>query len=228
MKDKGMEEEKKAYLLGFCGIEIPDVILYLSRILYKLGKRVLICDYSPEGELEYYIPFHNEINPLTECVDYRGVDYTRQFLEEEWKKKYDFLILNFGFGTVQVSTVCHRMIYVSDWDKAHIKRLEKIPADRKNSQEKMILIRDMIPGGIRMNGYFQELKKLLQTEELTRLKLKLPDLRAKMTAEYNDVFVFRFISRDLYNVLLKEIQKLCPNEEEKKLFAAIRSAEKGE
>ena len=38
----GMENK----IIGFVGLDVQDTILYLSRIFYHMGKRVLMADYS--------------------------------------------------------------------------------------------------------------------------------------------------------------------------------------
>ena len=58
-------------VVGFAGFCKSDIILYLSRILYVLGKKIAIVDRSTEQQLSFSVPIVPSSNNIFE---YRGID----------------------------------------------------------------------------------------------------------------------------------------------------------
>ena len=92
-------------ILGFFGVDKYDIILYLSRILYTLNKKILLLDCSENRALTYSIPMPNQILcEERDCyiVNYRGIDcasnsFISQELMEKYKQEYDVILMDFGF-----------------------------------------------------------------------------------------------------------------------------------
>ena len=80
-------------IIGFMGLDVQDTILYLSRIFYQMGKRVLMADYSESQALYYCIPMIPGTNDYAETIEYRGTYFTRGLLRQENYKEYDVIMI---------------------------------------------------------------------------------------------------------------------------------------
>ena len=62
-------------LIGFLGCDKYEIILYLSRILYHLGKKVLLVDYAESEALYQSIPVPDTLKDENNYIHYSGIDF---------------------------------------------------------------------------------------------------------------------------------------------------------
>lgn len=60
-------------IIGYRGLISGELMLYMSRILYHLGLKVLVCDCSPDKELKYVIPESGYGRVESECSKHRSI-----------------------------------------------------------------------------------------------------------------------------------------------------------
>lgn len=73
--------------IGFIGVfDKTDLIIYVSRVLVEMGKRVLIIDSTVNQKAKYVVP---TINPTTSYVtEYEGIDVSVGFRDYNSIKRY--------------------------------------------------------------------------------------------------------------------------------------------
>lgn len=216
-------------VLGFLGVENYEIILYLSRILDRLGRKILLVDYSDFGDLAACIPVPAGIDVETETSTYFGVDFTRRFLNQEIIENYDDVLINFGFNHIEeMLKYCTRIVYATDQFKNNVDRLAAIPETEFTRQlPKSLLIKDAVICKIDKEYIISRLKKSIQMEEVFIFDQDAVDKRYKLLAQYDTLFVFRKVTAEIKNYLKDMIRKMYPEIEEKRLKAAYKSAERG-
>lgn len=94
--------DRNRIVIGFVGIDKYEYIIYLSRILYHLNKRVLLLDNSDSGALTGCIPTPIELKDKR--IEYRGVMFQnirnpveRNYSEEDQGYDgYDCILIDYG------------------------------------------------------------------------------------------------------------------------------------
>ena len=62
--------------VAYVGLDNFDIILYISRVLMKLGKKVLLVDHSETMAIKYCIPQPKGLNCQRDIITYQGIDFT--------------------------------------------------------------------------------------------------------------------------------------------------------
>lgn len=215
-------------LIGYRGIESPEIIFYTSRILYNLGLKVVMCDYSPADEMKYYIPLSEEIDTEKHCVDYRGVAYTKQNISKI--QLYDVYLVNYGFADyLPEMNACDLTVFLTDTNKANLKKLGRLQTvHKKNNKTCHLVIRDILSDGINIKPYKRELENILGVSTSYEIMFDKNDFKRKEYLQYNTNFNFRNVSPKLYNYLVDTIEEhLYECFEQYNLKKAVQRAMKG-
>lgn len=131
----------KANVAGFLGIEAYDLILYLSRLLLNLGKKVLVIDNSESGALTCCIPVPDSLNPKNARISYRKLDFIKDRSALEFLRDYDYILIDFGFKTNHKDLENCSLVYlVTDRQQHNILRLQNLKVYR----EAYLIVKDII------------------------------------------------------------------------------------
>jgi len=213
-------------VIGFIGIDNYDIILYLSRILNTIGKKVLIIDYSYTDALTTCIPVPEGLNVYDDIIDYRDVDYTKKCFEEDYLNEYDDILINFGFHYIEhVAAVCNYIIYSTDLQKHNIDSLRSIPFIRDG--KKQLIIRDMVDSKINPTYIIDLLQMEFLKDDVYGFELDALDMKYKILIQYDTIFEFKRITKYLKSYLTDTLKKLYPNIAHKELREALKKAERG-
>lgn len=134
--------------VGFIGIEVFDIVLYIGHALAKLKYPVLIVDLSDSGALKNSIYHGMDIDSRKEIVHYRNLNYIRRIPDEKELKEFEegVVFIVYGFNYTYIRSVRHDYINIVANQYTHI--LDKInnligtlPPE---SQDLRLLVRDIL------------------------------------------------------------------------------------
>ncbi|WMJ87535.1 hypothetical protein [Anaerocolumna sp. MB42-C2] len=131
----------KANIIGFLGIETYDIILYLSKLLFHLNKKVLIVDNSDTEALTYCIPIPASMNPKINRIHFCNLDFIKEKNVTDYLKEYDYILIDFGFKTNHMEIHnCSYIYLVTDKQQHNLARILNL----KCKQEVFLIIKDRI------------------------------------------------------------------------------------
>lgn len=144
----------RANILGFLGIEAYDLILYLTKLLYHLEKKVLLIDYSESGALACCIPVPDGLNPKITRISCTLMDFIKERKRLEYEDDYDYILIDFGFQTNHKELDnCSVLYLVTDRQQHNLIRLQNL----KYSREIHVIIKDIV--NVRFTGYLLDCLK---------------------------------------------------------------------
>lgn len=212
-------------IIGYFGIESYEIILYLSRILYTLNRKVLLVDQSEIGDLTNCIPIPVGMDSADDIISYSGVDFTRKNINLDLINDYDDILISFGFNETDAAQYCNKVVYTVNQMLHNICRLSKMKDI--NGAEKSILIKDMVKSKIAPEYIIDYLKKDFEKEKVIVLDFDEIDMKYKILAQHDPLFRFKRITRKTKNYLIATVMELYPEVTDKDLKEAYRIAERG-
>lgn len=214
-------------VVAYVGCDCFDIILYLSRILQKLGKRVLIIDYSEYGSLRYSMPSFGGLDGRRDIITYRKVDYTFKRIDIHEVEDYDDILISCGFKTPLDLSSCSHIVCVSDLFRFNQERLAALCREiiSPGNDCTSLLIRNMIYS--RTSCILCD--SLTEAFDSHKVSFLYNDERDYENSLYSSFGTVRFskISKYLKSYLKKEIISLYPDTGMKKLGKAVKRAAKG-
>lgn len=211
-------------VIAYTGADSFDIILYLSRILQMLGRRVLIADYNEKFALTYSMPEFCGLD--MEINTYMNVDFTRNVLNETVISAYDDVLIDCGFSEPVFDTsVLTKIIYVSDMFSFNLKRLRQICYYDDLPVRKELLIREASDISVTAEQMISILKKDISKIQL--LYHDEGDYQNALICNYNQAVSFNGLSARFKNYLLTEIREMVKKLSDKQLKAAYNKAKKG-
>ncbi len=216
-------EQLKGRVLGFTGLDVQDTMLYLSRIFYHMGKKVLMMDYSESRALYYSIPVIPGLDVNTMIVEYRDTYFTCRKIAEKELEEFDVILIFFGFTERAELKLCNYLVYTTDYEKNHIERLARIKGS----------------GAVYTQLVYRNAGKPHRKEEnLFEIKVcesspyycndNEREKRLRRQCQYNDSYGFHGISGSFRKYLLDTVRAVFPKEAEGKGFEeSFRRAEMG-
>ncbi len=217
----------KSKVLGFVGMDVQDTMLYLSRIFYHMGKRVLMADYSESQALYYCIPMIPGTDAYTVQVEYRGTYFTSGPVREKDYEAYDVIMLFFGFEGRREVHNCTHMIYTTDDEKNHVERLWQMVGGCAGYSQ--IVFRNA--GRRKHYGQVQEgsFPKMVRESCAYTCNDSAKEKRLRVQCQYNEVFSFKGISAQFKKYLVDTVRAVFPGEGQGKGFEeCFRRAQLGE
>ncbi len=211
-------------VVAYVGCDCFDIVLYLSRILQRLGKRVLIIDLSEYGSIRCSVPSFNGLESSSDIINYRKVDYTSKEIDIAAYEEYDDILISFGFKAPLDLSSCSHIICVSDLFKFNQERLSELCRRMVSSEKarKMLLIRNMIYS--KKSGILCEcLTEVFDSGSSSFLYYDERDYENSLFSLYGN-FSFSKISKCLKTYLKKEILSLYPDTSIKRINKAIKKA----
>lgn len=212
--------------IAFVGIDNFDFILYLSSILSKLDKKVLIVDHSETKSVIQSIPQPMELNYESEIITYRQVDFTSMITTKEMLYGYEDVFIVYGFMEPSPDIeLCNRILLVTDMYRYHQEKICSLVSKYSKEKEQELIIRDYIESKITP----ELISDRFQSPENTTIIFRDDnDYKNSLMCHFNRVFSFQSISRQLKQYLIDEILKLHPEISKNQLMTAYRRARKGE
>lgn len=215
-------------VVAYVGTESFDIIIYLSCILQKLNRKVLIVDNSVTSALRNSIPQVYGINTDKTIMTYKRVDFTTQVIDKAIINNYDDVLIDFGFSEPKMDlSLITRVVYVTDMFDFHVTMLKNI-GFYNGIAKKALLIRDAIETKITPNIIAGRINEEIPKEEVSVLYREDKDYENSIVCHYNRSFRMKSISSMLKMYLLNEIQILCSNINSKQIRVAFNKARKGE
>lgn len=194
-----------ACILGFLGVEAYDIILYLTKLLFNLDKKVLLIDNSESGALTCCIPIPSTLNPKITPISCTGMDFVKEREVSEYEDKYDYILIDYGFkNTHKDLHNCSFLFFVCDRQQHNIVRLQNL----KPNTEVHVIIRDIVNNKIKdyilgsladkinIKDYYCLYRDDLDKECMLSLQYSNKITLKKLSAQYNYV---------LYQLLTKTL-----------------------
>lgn len=216
--------------IGFAGIEAFDVILYISRTLTKLKKKVLIIDISEAGAIKRAINHGMNLDSREESVNYRRISYIRRVLDkgELERSQVDVIIVVFGQNYINffpiriqsINVVANIFPNILDDTNKLIKKLER------QDENIRILIRDTID----IDDLEKVRSSLCLPEVVTDINYIYVDQRdyeSAVRCQRSQLVRFTRISPSMKRYIREQIYYLLPEIKKKQINKAIIAARRG-
>ncbi len=228
--------DRNCRVIGFLGIDKQEYMMYLSRVLYHLGKKVLLVDYSETGALSSSIPSPKGIRNTV--IESRGVMFldNRNSKEEVplWQNKADiqdaendFALIDYGFCTGAIGlSACEQLVLVTDQQAHNINRLAGL--DYLKEMRKSLVIKNVvscritrqyIAGELKLEGPASKQTYMIYQDEV--------DTKCRINSQYDGIFRFAKLSSQSKNMIKGLIVEILPEITKKQLKEAYKKAEKG-
>lgn len=216
--------------VGFIGHKTEDIMMYLSRIILNMGKRVAVFDASNEQILRYYAPNIDESSNVT---NYRNIDFysSCQSIEAHCKiefSKYDVVLINYGYNTElldEYSSCSHKFI-VTDLERHSILKMKNTCSKLNKSIEIFRVFRDVVNCKID-EKYINNVLDNVMVKILNDYIIFHDDneLICKIESQYNDIFKFNKLPKFFKDILLDILNSL--GFDKKSSVKALKISEKG-
>lgn len=216
-------------IVAYVGCESFDIILYISRILQKLGHKVLVVEHSETKALMYSIPQISGVDTERSCITYRRVDFTSKEIDLDVAEAYDDILIDCGFSCPKMDlSLLTKIVYVTDmfeYNMNHIGRLDYYDGCRAVTA---LLIRNAANTKITTKYIITKINKNVLAGMVSVLYRDDADYENSLLCHYNQVFGFAHISWTMKNYLLEEAKILCADSTDKQIKTAYLKARKGE
>lgn len=218
-------------VIGFIGSDKYEFILYLSRILYHLGKKVLMVDYSEKFVLSQCIPKPEKLNhkDYKDYIDYCGVDFIKGIdLKENWKTEYDVVLIDFGFHPdAETITYCTKLIYVTDLQLQNVNRMKSFLSETCYTADAAFVIKDVVDCKITPEFILEQLEQEFDENQTYILYQDSFDTKYRILCQYNLKYNFGRLSKPT-KIFLKDLARgSLQTQDEKGLKEAYKKAERG-
>ena len=221
-------------IIGFLGVDKYDMILYLSRIIYRLNQKVLLLDCSENKALTYSVPMPSHIlyqESESFTVTYRGVDFaynapaTREQLLE-YQGVYDVILIDFGFEkNHQLLQNCSHIIFVMNQKLHNMIRVKEnsVPKECK----KFLIFYEIYGCKISLYYAMEELLLEIPKEQIFEVTQESVDLKHSIDCQYNEVIRFHKLTKPYQKLLHSIVSYLYPEYNTKEKTKAYQKAKCG-
>lgn len=215
-------------LIGFLGSEKYEIILYLSRILYHLGKKVLLVDYAESEALFQSISRPDILRDENKYINYGGIDFIQgKYYKINSEEVYDYILIDFGYyAENSLLSQCEKVMFVTDLQLHNVKRIKHITCNDR--VEKYLIIKDVFPCKIKPVYIYKQLSNLMIEEQhVYVLYQDTIDMKYRIQSQYDLKFSFPKLSKPTKFFLQDFILNVSDNFSRKQLRIAYRKAERG-
>lgn len=217
--------------VGYVGLETFDVILYITRTLTKLNKRVLIIDLSKSGNMERVIYHGMNLDSSKNIVNYRDINYVRYIPSNEEMSSFEggviFMVFgqNYNEDTLKLSYNFDFLNIVVNTFPNFITNINTLLKDINNNNIHL-LIRDIINiDDIERVKAGLDLK--VEPTNIDHLYYSIEDYESAINCQVSQVVRFTNISSDMKRHIVSAIKGLYPDIKEKPIRKAVAMAKKG-
>ncbi len=217
------EKKLKSRVVGFVGLDVQDTVLYLSRIFYHMGKKVLMVDYSESRALYYSIPLIPGLDIYSMIEEYRGMYFTCGKIGKKELEAFDAVLIFFGFTERIELQLCSHLVYTTDYEKNHLERLMLL------KQEGVVFTQLVYRNTGKHPWKTPKLYEVRVCEEsLYYCNDNRREQKLRRQCQYNDSYGFHGISAAFRKYLLDTVKAVFPEEATGKEFAeSFHRAEMG-
>ena len=240
-----MMEQK---MIGFIGVEKYDILLYLSKILYRLNQRVLLVDYAENQALSYCIPtpateqlfprgfeesegyyIYQRKKLMQERITYQGVDF---IVEPQYDTlfqlipEYDLVLIDFGFQVYsKLISHCSKIYFCMDPQLHHIMQLKPLRNMVEQQNEKFYLIfRQVYDCKVCVSYLMEEVGIYIAEDNIYQYYEEPMDMKYCIDSQYNHTYHFMKVSKGLKSCLLFLMKTMQPGIGNKELKSAYKIA----
>jgi len=215
--------------IAYIGIDCFDYILYLSRILHKLGKKVLVIDRSNTGALKTAVPVPNKIRPESGVITNRKVDFTMMDLDKNTFDEHDVSLEFYGFQNPNSELdEFSRITFVTDLFNHNIERLNSLGLDIKDNIERYLIVKDVVDTKISPYLIAGKLNYNVPEDNKLSLYFEYNDYISAIICQHNQVARFTKISRSYKRFLIEDVMSIYPELSRSECSKAFNKAKKGE
>lgn len=215
-------------IVAYVGIECFDTILYLSRIMQGLGRRVLLVDNSETLALTLSVPEISDINTYETTISYRRVDFTNMPVTEGLAAEYDDVLIDCGMkAPVTDIALFTRIIYVTDLFAYNIQRIANLRVYEGCKCDKQLLIRNAVYTKIPAEYISGRISRAITQEKTWVLYRDDTDYESCLNSYNNRVFTLR-VSRAYKEYLMDQTATICSEVSRKDIKEAFRRARNGD
>lgn len=215
-------------IVAYVGIDSFDTILYLSRILQRLGRRVLVVDNSDTRALTCSVPCIPNINTYETTISNRRVDFTAMTVSEELSSKYDDILIDCGLKKPLTSVhLFTKIIYITDMFEYNMQRLCDMNQYYDCNCEKYLLIRNAVYTKISPEQITQKIKVDISANRVNVLYRDEVDYENSLSSHVNQVFTL-YLSKPYKHYLMEQVYSLCSTLTMKEIRKAYREARNGD
>lgn len=216
-------------IVAFAGCEGFDIIIYLSRILNKIGRKVLIADHSDTIAIASATPEITGLNITEDIVTYRDLDFTAKNLDEEMILPYDDILINCGMNRPRIiEFIVNKVVFITDMYQFNIKRIAQLDYYDGLFAENTLIIKDVVNTRLTTQSILSLLNKNITQDKVNIIYWDEGDYSNSLLINHGQTIGFKGISKSLRGLLLKEVQAMKPDITDKKLKMAFKLARKGE
>jgi len=212
---------------AYVGCDCFDIILYLSRILQKLGRKVLIADYNLNSALTYSIPRVGGIDAYRDINTYMNIDFTRKNISRRLISQYDDVLIDCGFSEpVFDINMISNLVYATDMYGFNLKKLRCLSYYDRIPAIKELLIREATDIGMSVEEILSIIKK--DIDKVRVLNYDEGDYQNSLMCHYNQMVRFVGISSNFKKYLLDELEDMVGEIPYRRLKSAYNRAKRGE
>lgn len=217
----------KGKKVAFIGTDKYEILLYLSRILYHLNKKVLLVDFSETKALTESIPIPNLLHESTTYLDYRGIDFIKgRNYSLDMEKNYDYILFDLGFRKEVLEVLSYdEILYVTDLQLHNAKRIGAIKGKRSNSRQ--IVIKDVLPCKVTPEYILEQIDESMNWKNIYIIDQDDLDTKLKLHSQYNQRFYFHKLSKSMKTFLIDIILEFDENLNKSQIQNAYKRAERG-
>lgn len=221
--------ENKAIAIAYLGIDNFDYILYLSRIFYKLGKKVLLVDRSDTRSLSRALPIPLGIDVNKEVISYRRVDFTAQEINTDMIKQYDIILAAYGFNDIgNEAKIYNRFVLVTDLYLHNLERINKLNVTFPESSERYLLIRNVVDTKLTPYNVSNKVEIEIPAENQLFIYFEYSDYTSAIICQSNQVARFTRISNSYKQLLIEDVNSVYPDLPRSVCAKAFKKAKKGD
>lgn len=209
----------KGKIVGFTGAETEDILLYLSVVFVKLGKKAAIIDNTQEGLLRYCLP---AMEAGESSMTYREVDYFfGRSLNRLEKQNWDIVLVNSENG----KEACDEWYLVADGNRRMLDKLKKIGEAMEGPVN--MIIRNTCQ--YKVNGTFlrQKVRQWdCQIKNIYLMPADLLDYEYYLRIQYEPLQEFKELSQP-YRKMLMSVAETVSGAGRKEIEQAYKLAKRG-
>ncbi|NLK75111.1 MAG: hypothetical protein GX288_07480 [Clostridiales bacterium] len=215
-------------IVAYVGHNHFDILIYLSRILLKLDKKVLVIDHSEDRSVLSFVPKPVGIDLDNEIITYLQVDFTAMKLNANILGDYDDILISLGFNQVYDDlTFCNRLVLVTDLYRFNHDRLRLfLEKYHRPAVPITLLLRNNMDTTLSLERIINYIDISIDKNEVFIIYRNDLDYINSLLCHYNSSYNFIRISRQLQKYLKAEIFHLYPQIKKSDIDTAYRIAKK--
>jgi hypothetical protein len=215
-------------IVAYVGVDSFDTILYLSRILHRLGRSVLVVDNSDTLALTHSVPRIRDIDTNETTISNRRVDFTNMPLGEELITKYDDILIDCGLKKpMSAVSLFTRVIYITDMFGYNIHRVANMSQYYTCNCDKLLLIRNVVYTKVTPEQVTQRINQDISVDKVSVLYRDDDDYENTLNNHVNQVFTLK-LSKPYKNYLIDQVNSMCPIFTKREIRKAYKVARNGD